>query len=433
MRSLLFVPVLLLFAGTPAQPSPVAEEESVETVKPVRRTLTRKIEQPGEIQAFEQAPLYARLSGYVLKVHKDIGDPVKDGEVLAELSVPEINEELKQKTALVTQAKVEVKLSKKLVGVAEADSKSAQAKVKEAETGQARAIAEQRRADSQFERLKKSKGVVAQEVIDEGGLALETAKAAVSENEARVRSAEAGALSAKARFEKSEVDVDVADARQGVAESDERRTAAMLNYAKLRAPFPGIVIKRNIDAGHFLQPGEGKREPAFVVARMNPVRVWIEVPENDAVLVRDGVRATVTVEALKGESFKGEVSRSAWALDPKSRTLRAEIDLKNPEGRLRPGMYVRTVLHVERANVLAVPSAAVLTQGDESYCFLFEKGKAMRTVIKIGFRDASWTELQMKKTGDKEGTWEAVTDKDKVITSNLTALKDGQEVKETSK
>lgn len=406
------------------------EPEAVTTTKPIRKSFTHKIEQPGEIQAFEQAPIYSRISGYVLKVHKDIGDIVKKDDVLAELSVPEMDEELKQKTALVAQARVEVELAKKLVSVAEADSKSARAKVNEAEAGQARAVADQRRAESQVERLKKSMGVIAQEVLDEARLTVDTAKAAVLETASRVRSAEAGALSAKARFEKAEVDVIVADARQRVAEADERRTAEMVKYARLRAPFPGVVTRRTIDTGHFLQPGEGKRDPAFVVTRTNPVRVCIEVPENEAVLVRDGVRATFTVEALKGDSFGGEVSRSAWALDPKSRTLRAEIDLKNPEGRLRPGMYVRSILHVDHKDVLAVPSAAVVTQPDEAYCFLLERGKAVRTVIKIGFRDATSTEVMMKKDRDKPATWVPFTGMEQVIAGNLAGLTDGQPVKE---
>jgi HlyD family secretion protein len=289
--------------------------------------------------------------------------------------------------------------------------------VKEMESSQLRYAAELRRADSQLERLKKAGVVISQEVLEESRLGFDSAKAAVAEVESRIKSAKAGELSAKARRDKAEADIKVADAKQHVAEAEQRRVAALVGYAQLKAPFAGIVTRRHVDPGYFLHPPSGGVEgkPAFVVARLDPVRVVVEVPEDDAILVEDGTRAVVRVPALKGEEFTGKVARSAWALDAKTRTLRVEIDLKNPRFRLRPGMYVHSVLTVERANVLAVPASAVLAQGEETVCFVVQGGKVVRTPIRVGFRSAEFVEVVKKRGPGKDGEWVDFTGEERVV------------------
>lgn len=415
---------------------PVQDEPLVVTAVPLqRKTLTRRIEQTGDIQADRQTPLLARSTGFVKKVHKDIGDPVKEGELLAEVAVPELQEELEQKLALVVQAKAELTLAKKLHLAAVAESRSFRAKVKEAESSGDRATAELRRAESQLTRLTKSSGVVAQEIVDEARLVQESARAAIAEVSARIKSAEAAATSAEAREGKAEADIEVAEAKVKVAEAESRRVRELVGYARLTAPFAGIVTQRHVDPGHFLQPSQGgKSEPAFVVASIDPVRVRLEIPENDAVFVMTGknaTRATVSVAALNREEFRGEVTRTSWALDPKIRTLRVEIELKNPKQRLRPGMYVTATLHGKHPDALLIPFAAVQTQGDTAHCFLLDNGKAIRTAIKTGLRDGDLVEVTQRRAADQDDAdWLAFTGKEKVITSPLGKLTNGQAVKE---
>jgi RND family efflux transporter MFP subunit len=410
----------------------------VKIVKPVRKTLSHKIEQPGEIQAFARTPIRARISGYVLSVAKDIGDPVAKDDVLAELSVPEMDEELNQKKALVKQAEARLEQARKLADAAAAHLESAKAKVKEAEASRLRAAAERLRAESQYERMKKSSSVISRDAIDETRLGAEAARAAVAEVEAKVKSAEAAQRESAAKLATAKADIGVAEANLRVARAAEGRVAALVGYATLKAPFAGVVTRRHIDEGHLLHPSEGndKGEPVFVVAQTDPVRIFVDVPENDAVLITDGARAVVRVQALKGQEFSGTVTRSAWSLDPRSRTLRTEIDLPNPNvrdaagrlqpGRLRPGMYAYATITVERANVLAVPASAVVTQGDHSFCYRLEGDKAVRTPIQVGFRDGDRIEV-VKKTVGKEGGWVDFTGEEEVIV-NAAGLSDGQAV-----
>src|SRR5207245_247470 len=136
-----------------------------------------------------------------------------------------------------------------------------------------------------------------------------------------------------------------------------------------------------------------KSESLFVVERINPVRVFINVQEMDAVWVRDGDVALIRVQSLQGQQFKGTVTRASKSLQPQNRTLRTEIDLPNTEGRLLPGMYVNATIVAEHKNVWALPEAAVLAQGDEKYCYFIENEKALRTPVQVGLSGGGLIEI----------------------------------------
>lgn len=216
--------------------------------------------------------------------------------------------------------------------------------------------------------------------------------------------------------------VQSAAARAAEAEAERRRVAALVNYTHVRAPFDGIITQRHLSPGHFLQPSQGtgsKMEPIFTVVQIDPVRVFVDVPENDAVDVQPGDKAQVRIPALPGQEFAGTVARTSWALSPQQRTLRAEIDLPNPDGKLRPGMYVNARIAIEQSIVLTLPAAATLTQDGQSYCFCLEDGRAMRTALQTGRRAGPWVEVLKKQkrrgTSGTEAEWLELTGKEKVL------------------
>ncbi|HEY1375891.1 MAG TPA: efflux RND transporter periplasmic adaptor subunit, partial [Gemmataceae bacterium] len=290
--------------------------------------LKRVVEQPGRVEALAQTPVHAKVSGFVKAWHKDIGDAVQAGTPLAEIAVPELEQELVQKRAAVAQAAAEVQQAKMLLAAAEANTRSAVAAVAEAEAGRAKAKANYDRWQSES---KRAAALFAGKVIDEQNRdetlnQFRAAEAALQEVEAHVRSAEAARTESAARRDKSAADVAVADAKAKVAAADEARTKALVAYTHIAAPFKGVVTARNVDVGHFLQPTQGG-QPLFVVTQSDPVRVFVDVPEADAAWVTDGAKADVKVQALRGRVFAGAVTRTAWALDARSRTLRTAIDL----------------------------------------------------------------------------------------------------------
>src|SRR5262249_7961136 len=204
------------------------------------------------------------IAGYVKKWHVDIGDHVTEGKTLAELWIPEMEVELKQKEASVMQAERELKLAQQTVAVSEA---------------------EVRRTKSQHERL-------AQLVKNK------------IENEEQVEEAKFAFEASVARRDAAKAEVGVKEALAEVARRNLEHVKTLLGYTKLKAPFDGVVTRRNINTDDFVQPPTaGKGEPLYVVERRDMMRVFVPVPEADAPWVTKGVAARVRVQALPDQEF----------------------------------------------------------------------------------------------------------------------------------
>jgi RND family efflux transporter MFP subunit len=177
-----------------------------------------------------------------------------------------------------------------------------------------------------------------------------------------VKSAEVGRVQARAALDRAVSDVAAATAAIDVARADAGHARAMLSYTRIEAPFDGVVIRRDVDTGDVTQPG-ADRPQLFVVARSDVVTITVDVPEAAATEVDPGDRATVKLQAMNGRVVEGKVSRISWALDPKTRTMRVEIDLPNPGGRLRPGLYAcATIVAEEHRDVLTVRATAIVQE-----------------------------------------------------------------------
>ena len=449
VRALALVLCGLLIAGcsrpTAAAPSAAASAAdpqiaTVHTVRPQRGTIRRTVSQPGYIQAYEQTPLFSKIAGYVQKIHVDFGDRISKDQVLAELYVPEMEVDLAQKNALVAQAEAEVKQAREAVSVAESDFRSAEARVQAAQATRLRAEAQLERDQSRYERLDRAgrSGTIGKEDVEENRLTAETSKASMAEVNAQIRSAQAERDASKAKWDKSKVDVAVAAARLEVARKNRDQAQTMLDYRKITAPFDGVVTQRNVDTGHFVQPATGpKEEPLFIVMRTDIMRIRVEVPEADADWVSNGTPARIRIPALKAYEIVGKVARTSWSLDRTARTLLAEIDVRDSDGKLRPGMYAYATITAEHPNAMTLPASAVVTEGDvtqgyRTYCFIVENGKAWRTPVELGARDSQRVEVLKKQTrpveGGEDGHWQPFVGDEEVVQRDLSALHDGQAV-----
>ncbi len=404
----------------------------VTTVRPAPRPITRVIEQPAALEAFEETPLIARLPGYVAKMNADIGKRVKEGDVLAELSVPDLVEEHKEQEALVKQALAEIEQAKASEGAATAQVATAESKITEAEAAQGKARASYERWDKQHRVLTElaTDKVIDEQSREEALNQKQAAAANVKEVEARVTSAKAARDESKAKLTKAAADVKAAAARTDVARAKEGKLAALLKYAEVRAPFDGIVTRRNIHTGFYLQPGTGAgSQVLFVVARADLLRAVVDVPEVDAGLIKEGMEATLRVQSIKDRDFQGKVARLGYSLDSKARTLRVEIDLPTKDTALLPGMYAYATFNVPLGERLTVPANAVVTQGDNTYLWLAVNGKSVKTQVRLGARDRQFVEVLKKQAGSATAAnWVNMTSDDRVIVSNLNSLTDGQAV-----
>jgi RND family efflux transporter MFP subunit len=391
----------------------------VEVVQPERHTVQRSVAEPGELEAYETTPIYAKIAGYVQDVSVDIGSVIKKGQVLAKLWVPEVEADLQEKRAAVAQAEARRTQAEAAVEVAEAAVTSAQAKVGEVQAGIKRADADLTRWQQEYRRVEQLFQERAQTgtLLDETRNKLRAAEASRDEVHAQVKSAEAALSESRSELDKARSDVVAATASIDVARGEARHAEAMLGYARVEAPYDGIVTRRNVDTGHLTKPGQ-EGDPLFIVARTDIVTIAVDIPETYSSDVDAGDHALIKLQAMKGRTVEGKVTRTSWALDPKTRTIRAEIDIPNPGGKLRPGLYAyATVIVEEHPDVLTIPTTAVFTDKDRTFCVIVTDGKAVRRPIGTGLNDGMRTEVMSGLKGDEQ-----------VVKANAASLLDGQAV-----
>jgi HlyD family secretion protein len=392
----------------------------VEVVQPERHTVQRTVGEPGQLQAYETTPIHAKIAGYVKNWTVNIGYEIKKGQVLAELYVPEVEADLQEKRAAVEQAQAKKAQTEAAVKVAQAAVASAVARVTEVQAGVKRAEADLTRWQHEYRRIEQLFNERAQTgtLLDETRSKLHSAEASADEVRAKVKSAEAALSEAQAELDKARSDVVAAAASIDVALSEVRHAEAMVGYTKIEAPYDGIITRRNVDTGQLTRPGSDAA-PLFIAARTDVVTIVVDLPEMYSTDVNPGDSALVKLQAMKGRTVAGKVTRTAWALDPKTRTIRTEIDIPNPGGKLRPGLYAyATVIVEEHKDVLTIPTTAIVQDKDKALCVVVADGKAVRMPIGTGLSDGTRTEV----TSGLEGN-------ELVVKANATSLSDGQALK----
>ncbi|MDQ2736278.1 MAG: efflux RND transporter periplasmic adaptor subunit [Pseudomonadota bacterium] len=148
-----------------------------------------------------------------------------------------------------------------------------------------------------------------------------------------------------------------ADANVAAAEANVQRLRQMQSFSRVTAPFAGVITRRNVDTGDLIDTS-GKA--LFVLTQMDPLRIYVNVPQSYAQLVKPGQKVIVTQTELRGQSFTGEVARTAGSIDAASRTMQVEINLRNQGGALVPGAYVQVALPLAASSTLVVPTNVLL-------------------------------------------------------------------------
>lgn len=302
-----------------------ADTESlpVVTVAPVTRSATRtELVLPANIQPVTEAPVLARASGYIRKRYADIGDRVKEGQVLADIEAPELDQQILQAQATLQQA---------------------QSSVQQAEAG-----LQQGKSNENLARVTSSRW---ENLVSRG---------AVSKQDNDVYQAQYAAQQANVRaLEKA---VAAARSNVGAVEANLARLNDLKSYLTVRAPFAGVITVRNVDVGALINEGNTL---LFRIAQTGKMRTFINVPQSDADSVRVGQTASLEIVDLRGRKFNGRVTRTSNALDPASRTLLTEVEVPNPDGSLMPGMFTQVNLQVPRKNPpLLIPGDTLVVRAD---------------------------------------------------------------------
>lgn len=301
-------------ASGPAGPPIVSVAPVVKADAEVEVTL------PGNIQAETEAPIFARADGYIKRRTADIGDRVEQGQVLAEIDSPELNQQIREAQAACRRSQAALRQA-------------------EAQLAQARANLNLAEVTAKRWRVLVDKGVLSTQDGDEKQAALEARKADAEAAEANVQAARDAVAAGEAALQ---------------------RLLELQSFRRVVAPFPGIVIARNVDTGTLVSAGSSSSlRELFRIARIELLRVFVYVPQSEASAVRPGSACTVEVREYRNRKFPGKVTRTANALDPVSRTLLTEVQVRNPGGELMPGMYATVRLRLRRQDPpLLIPSAA---------------------------------------------------------------------------
>src|SRR6202048_2420150 len=285
---------------------------------------------PGTTLAFEAANIYARASGYVLKRYVDIGDRVKGGQLLAEITAPEVDAQVAQYQNSLQQA---------------------QATQRQNEAQRASTQVTSKRIS-----VLANEGWATKELGDTDWYGFQAQRHATTAAQYNAAATE-----------------------QQLKYYNQQKT-----YQQVVAPFDGVVTQRNIDVGSLITADATSGSSMFSMVHSDVIRVWVYVPQDDAFGVSPGVKAVIRVPSMPNLTFHGKVTRIADALQPGTRTLLTEVDIPNPEGALQPGVYCTVELKIPRKSpALIVPASAIIFNQNGMQVAVVESGVAHLRKIAI--------------------------------------------------
>jgi RND family efflux transporter MFP subunit len=356
---------------------------SVAAVRAEKRDLTHDLEVAAEFRPYQEVDLHAKVAGYLKSISVDVGDRVKQGQIIAVLEVPEYAEELAHATASEKRSELDVVRA-------------------ESEVKRAEAAYEMRKLS--YDRLlgvsKSRPNLIAQQEVDAAA--------------AQWREAEAQVSTAKANLAAIRQQVEVSGATKA-------RVRTMMSYLRITAPFSGTVTKRYADAGAMIQAGTASQTQTMPVIRLSQVdrlRLILPVPESAVTRVRIGSPIEVRVASLE-RVFQGRVSRFSGRLDVSTRTMETEVDIPNPTGAILPGMYGYASLNVDtRADTLAVPVQAISGHDSQPTVYVINRNQNLEErPVRMGLETPNFVEIS---SGVQEG--------ELVVIGNRGGLKPGKKV-----
>ena len=328
-------------------------------------TEPRQIDLPGSTLAFETATVFARATGYIAERFVDIGSKVKQGDMLALIAAPDLDQQLVQAREQLTQLQAAV------------DQARANANLAQATDARTRALVVQGWQTKQ------------QGDIDRLTFVAQTAALQVAEVNVKAQQAAVARLEAQTGFE------------------------------RVTAPFPGVITSRQIDVGNLVTADVSSGTPMFSIDRTDVLRVLVYVPQDYVFGIKDGEEADVIVPEVPGRVFKGKVARNASSLDPATRTLLAEVDVDNREGFLHAGLYCSVRFKVPRqAPTIIIPGQAVIFDKDGLSAAVFEDGVARLRHLDLERDNGATVEV---RAGLKPG--------DIIILNPPVGIQDGMKVK----
>lgn len=319
-----------------AGPNPASFARTVAAAPAELGDVRQDVTLVGSLRAEDTVDVTTKMSGRITRMNVNLGDPVRAGQIVAQLEDDELQQQLQQ-----SEASLEV--SRAVV-----DQRQLELRNQQAVLDRAKGLREQ--------------GLISAEELEQAQNRHDVARAQLNLAQAQLNQSEAGLRELRIR----------------------------LDYTRVSAPISGHVGRRHIDAGAFVSPGT----PILTLVKLDTVKLIANVPERDVVKLEPGAIGEVTVDALPGRTFQGRVARIAPLFDPQTRTGQVEIEIPNPTGELRAEMFARVDLVLaSRIGVLRVPRAALVVKGLQEGVYVVEDGIARYQPVRLGLSQEDWVEV----------------------------------------
>ena len=386
-------------------------EVVVGVVKPIVKDLDVKLAYTADVLPLQQVSVFAKVTGYIKRLGADLGDFVKEGQMLVEVDAPELNAALEGARASVSQAESSL-------NVAESNLASAQAAVisQQANLVKAQAVAKNdgRNAD-RFNSLHEQ-GFIAAMERDNAKTNAESSQAGLNAAQAQLDVAKVQVETARSQMALAKSNVDGARASMKIAQTN-------LDNTRITAPFAGYISQRNLYTGASVNSqaaGTSNSSIGIMVLQdLRIVKVQVEVQERDISRVKIGSVAKVYVDAYPGRVFDAKAVRIVHALDPRTRTLGVEMEITNTDGVLKPGMYARVELVIDHhPKAVLIENEAIRNEGDVTVVFVVNQGVVSRKVVNVGVTQGTLVEVVKGLTGAEQ-----------VIVEGKELVREGQKVR----
>ena len=434
------------------------------------------LERIATVEPYYRADLRARASGIVKRVYYDIGEEVKRGDVLIEIDVAEFEQDVAQKRSIIVQREQELKVSEAKMKDSQAARGVTAASIsqREAEVQASTATRDLKKRKLDRYRELAARGSVVGNVVEEEERDYLSSEAGLLAAGANVARAQADHLEAAAKIEAAAADVELKRAQIEVARRDLDRARVVADFGKVVAPFDGVVVRRNVDPGSFIQNATtGSSETLVSISRIDLVTVVAQFPDNAAPYITQGTPAVIQITDFSGAAIFSKITRLSPTIQNTDRTIRVEIDLFNggpsaysrrrqfldgtPDERqlkgstdtfpepafksdvdakhLLPGMNAAVKLSIAGSRAASVlPSTAVFSKSGAKYILLVADGKTRSVPVQIHLNDGQKVRVSIvdRKTTDDGTVHEELTDlkgDELVVVSNQLQIGDGVDVR----
>jgi membrane fusion protein, multidrug efflux system len=418
----LFVMMLVLFgtnscghapteqnAGSGNQKRSTDQIPTVAVVAVQSKTLDRKLDLPGELRAFQDVPVHAKVEGYITWIGVDRGSKVKKGDKMITISCPELIEKTKEGESKLSAAESTYRRAQSALQSEKSKLVEANARL------DADALTYQR-----LQQAAQTPGAIAQNEVDMQQKTVESDKARVASVESEVKAAEAVVVAEKHNVQ----------AARDVLQS----LLAMQSYLTIKAPFDGVITERNVHEGSIVAVDAARNDlPLVRIQQKDILRLVVAVPEDSIAGTKVGEQISFNVPAYLGKSFKGTIARLGYALDTQTRTMPVELNVVNADGSLEPGMFATVRWQVKRPyTTLFVPSTAVASDLKGTFVNRIEDNVSKRVEVQTGQPMGSMVEISGPL---QEGNLVALTATDELKsgTKLVSKIADAKEIEGASK